>query len=90
MEWYPRYIIPSPEFYLTFGGPGLGHSSLSSPPVGEMSGHSIIQTEDFPNPDVYLNHLPSFEAQQIEISRNIVVTVLGVSLKTLFFSRWFL
>lgn len=31
------------------------------------------------NPDIYLNHLPPAEAKQLEISRNILVVVLGVS-----------
>lgn len=49
-----------------------------------MSRFSSNQTEDFLHPDVYLNHLRSFEAQQVEISRNIVLSVLGVSLKPFF------
>ncbi|KAF7771719.1 hypothetical protein Agabi119p4_6030 [Agaricus bisporus var. burnettii] len=32
------------------------------------------------NPDIYLNHLPQSEAQQIEIRRNIVVAVLGATI----------
>lgn len=30
------------------------------------------------NPDVYLNHLAPAQAEQVEISRNIIVVVLGV------------
>lgn len=31
------------------------------------------------NPDIYLNHLPPAEANQIEISRNLILAVLGVN-----------
>lgn len=45
-----------------------------------MPGFENIQTEpDVLNPDVYLNHLSTLEAEYIEISRNIIVAVLGVS-----------
>lgn len=30
------------------------------------------------NPNVYLNHLPPSQAEQVEVSRNIMVAVLGV------------
>ncbi|XP_006459686.1 hypothetical protein AGABI2DRAFT_116646 [Agaricus bisporus var. bisporus H97] len=46
-----------------------------------MPGSENIHIElDVLNPDVYLNHIPQLEAQQIEIGRNIVVAVLGATI----------
>ncbi|XP_006459687.1 hypothetical protein AGABI2DRAFT_66200 [Agaricus bisporus var. bisporus H97] len=46
-----------------------------------MPGFENIHSEpDILNPNVYLNHLPQSEAQQIEIRRNIVVAVLGATI----------
>lgn len=66
---------------------GIPSYFLTSPQFNSMS--SAPTTIAPLNPDVQFNHLPPSEAHQFEISRNIILAILGVN-KLRLIEFWFL